>query len=299
MTVHKSKGLEFPVVILADANGILADLRHAEDWIGLNESDYGIPFFYSSISKSIRHLSPQTEEIYLKNTSKQELASMNTAYVAMTRPVEHLYILSQPITHSKDYSFELLLKDFLINKGIYDEESNKYNFGIKTSKDVSNKSLEKDEAAFLSFDIQRFYDTLTANETITKSDNIEQIYGEKVHEILQKIKRRDDIKKIDADDETRLKVIEVLEHSELSDYFKNHWSVYNEMDLVDNGELLRPDRVCIKDDDAVIIDYKTGIERESHLNQLTRYKVALEAMGFSIKSAFLVYIRKNIYIKTL
>ncbi len=299
MTIHKSKGLEFPVVILANSNGFLADLNHSQDWINLDESIYGIPFFYSSISNKISNLSEQTEKVYLKNINKEELSSMNTAYVAMTRPVEHLYILSQPITYRKDYSFEDLLKDFLKEKAIYDDEKIKYTFGEKAVKKGTHKTYKQDYSGFLSFDIQSYYDTLTANETLTKSENDEQIYGKKVHDILQNVMFSEDFDRLESDEDTLLKVREILNHPKLSEFFEKDWSIYNEMDLVYNGQIFRPDRVCLKGSEAVIIDYKTGIEKESHFHQLTRYKVALEAMGFSIKSAFLVYIRKNIYIKEL
>jgi ATP-dependent exoDNAse (exonuclease V) beta subunit len=298
MTIHKSKGLEFPVVIIANCNGVLADLQHTQDWINLDESKFGIPFFYSSISKSIAHLNDQTEKSYLKNISKEELSSMNTAYVAMTRPVDHLYMLSQPITHKKDYNFEDLLKDFLMKSTGYDEDKTTYSFGQKRIKKTTPQKQNQNNSVFHSYDIQRFYKTLTANETLVKSESAKQIYGKEVHDVLQKIIYKEDLYDLEIE-ENLPKVEEVIQHPDLSRFFEDDWTVYNEMDLVNDHNILRPDRVCIKNSEAVIIDYKTGVEKESHLQQLTRYKVALEAMGYSIKSAFLVYIRKNIYIVKL
>ena len=51
MTIHKSKGLQFPVVIYAHANFVLADLSQTEDWISLDESRFGVPYIYEGISK--------------------------------------------------------------------------------------------------------------------------------------------------------------------------------------------------------------------------------------------------------
>ena len=49
----------------------------------------------------------------------------------------------------------------------------------------------------------------------------------------------------------------------------------------------------------MIIDYKTGAEDYNHLDQLIIYKNALEGLGFKVKKAILMYIRNEIYTKTL
>ena len=77
------------------------------------------------------------EEAYHRNVSKQELANLNTAYVCMTRAVEQLYILSEPIRGRN--TFMEMLTDFLKQQGIYEEDQNHYVFGINQPKEQKNK----------------------------------------------------------------------------------------------------------------------------------------------------------------
>ena len=45
---------------------------------------------------------------------------------------------------------------------------------------------------------------------------------------------------------------------------------------------LKPDRVAIKDNEAVLIDYKTGGFSSAHIAQLEGYTNALEDMNFNV-----------------
>ena len=294
MTIHKSKGLEFPVVIYAYANFKLADLSRTEDWIELNQDTFDIPFIYSRISKSASHLSESFEKSFFQNQRKTELANLNTAYVSMTRAVEQLYILSEPIS-GRDVKFEDLLKGYFKELGVFEEDKITYTFGNKTIKPNLNiKAIEVENTAFESYPSQHFYSTLTANS----SDDKHVEYGKYVHDMMEHIYYDSDLDSELLTDELKPKIFEIISHPEISEYFKKDWDVYNEIELTNNAKVLRPDRVCLKGQVSVIIDYKTGAEKDAHLSQLTKYKAALEAMGFSVKTSILVYIRKNIYIKS-
>jgi ATP-dependent exoDNAse (exonuclease V) beta subunit len=124
-------------------------------------------------------------------------------------------------------------------------------------------------------------------------------YGKYVHDVMQHVYYDSELDNKLITDDIKPKIIEIVSHPELSEFFKKDWEVHNEIEITNNGNVLRPDRICLKGQNAVIIDYKTGAEKESHLSQLTTYKAALEAMGFSVKTCILVYIRKIIYIKSL
>ena len=300
MTIHKSKGLQFPVVIYAHANFKLADLSKTSDWVELDEEEFGVPLIYENISATVKNLSSAFEEAYDKNISKVELANLNTAYVCMTRAVEQLYILCD-LQDTKTGNFENMLFDFLKEKNIYEEEKDQYSFGkIETKKKKSaSETPILSQTDFESYAAQDFYKELTAEIPldIARADAV--TFGEEVHDILQHINYKEDLETLDISTEKLSMLNSIVNHHEISDYFKNPWKIYNETEIIFNGEIFRPDRLCIQDNNAVIIDYKTGIEKSIHLEQLTNYKNAVEALGFKIKKAILVYIRKQIYTKTL
>jgi ATP-dependent exoDNAse (exonuclease V) beta subunit len=295
MTIHKSKGLEFPVVIYAHANFKLADLSKTEDWIELDEEKFGIPFIYSQVSESVSNLSDSFEKSVFLNRRKTELANLNTAYVAMTRAINQLYILSEPIK-ARGLKFEDLLKEFFKTLNVFEEEKNIYNFGEKLKQPSQIKDhKEAKSSTFESYPSQHFYSTLTAEVADHKSVE----YGKHVHDIMQYVDYESELDNDHISEELKPKISEIVLHPEISKYFQKHWEVYNEIEITHQGKVFRPDRICVKGQEAVIIDYKTGAEKESHLSQLTKYKAALEAMDFAVKTSILVYIRKNIYIKSL
>lgn len=91
MTIHKSKGLEFPVVILADTGKrfnnkhLSANIVFDEELgIGINVSDYENKVKLSSIRRDLIN-----EKISLDNKKEE----MRVLYVALTRPINKLIIV--------------------------------------------------------------------------------------------------------------------------------------------------------------------------------------------------------------
>lgn len=297
MTIHKSKGLEFPIVIYANANFEWSNLSRNYDWINIEDQNLDLNYIYDSVSKKSKNLSASFEESYQRNISKVELANLNAAYVCMTRASEQLYILTEPM-RTKALKFEDLLVGYLKKLEQFKENQNTYTFGyFSAKKDLKYESQHQGYSTFYSSAPQAIYKTLTADTTYLNLNEENRIYGKVLHNQLQKIKYQEDLEQDKEPNYIQIK--DIIYHSDISEYFKSHWEIYTEKDICFNGKILRPDRLCIKDNKAVIIDYKTGKEKPSHLKQLTEYKEALEALDFSVKTSILVYIRKNIYIKTL
>ena len=91
--------------------------------------------------------------------------------------------------------------------------------------------------------------------------------------------------------EYRKKIYEIIQHSELSEYFSEPIKVENEREIItENGLILRPDRLVFKDDQVTIIDYKTGARSVAHKDQILSYSNALRQMGFSKINKVIVYI---------
>ena len=74
---------------------------------------------------------------------------------------------------------------------------------------------------------------------------------------------------------------------------------YNEREIISKkGYVLVPDRlVFLGNVDLVIIDYKTGAEDISHINQLEKYQTMLEEMDFNVNHKIIIYIAEKIKIK--
>lgn len=92
MTIHSSKGLEFPVVFVAGLgrNFNMMDLRKSY----LLDKEYGFAAKYVDVDKRITY--PSLPQMAFKRKKKMELLAeeMRVLYVALTRAKEKLYLLA-------------------------------------------------------------------------------------------------------------------------------------------------------------------------------------------------------------
>ena len=135
--------------------------------------------------------------------------------------------------------------------------------------------------------------------------------GNLIHDIMAQIKTSDDVddviidflkaSTINEEQAVFLKttVKNILEHPKLHDYYSSNYTVYNERDIISkDGIILRPDRIIINvKNEAIIIDYKTGLEDKKHEQQLQSYQDVLEDMKIDVKQKILIYINDDILVK--
>jgi len=95
-------------------------------------------------------------------------------------------------------------------------------------------------------------------------------------------------------EQMRAMIHRIVEREDLKMHFEKGLTVRNEAEIISlTGELFRPDRVVFSNNDAVIIDYKTGGEKNDHKKQITEYGQLLEQMGYSVKAKLIVYIESD------
>ena len=71
---------------------------------------------------------------------------------------------------------------------------------------------------------------------------------------------------------------------------QNNVQVLNEQAiLVDENTMARPDKIVIKADETIIIDFKTGIPGSKDEKQIKSYQNTLETMGYPNVSCYLYY----------
>jgi ATP-dependent helicase/nuclease subunit A len=313
MSIHKSKGLQFPVVFIPFADWkILPDARDVL-WVESNDEPFSrfgkIPV---SPGKSMRDSTFATS--YFDETIQSVTDNINLMYVAFTRAEEELYVFF-PASEIKEMNTTGKLAQSVIQENIEwagNIQDQVLRLGTAGEKRKKNKPQQVSAEKFSPGN----YPALNWKNKIRlslKSDDLVEImnntvkrainYGVLVHRVMSSIKKATDanhvVEKFHADgiitaDEKQTLMDEIrllLEVKEIAAFFHDDYKVMNEHEIIlPDGETMRPDRVLIKDNKAIIIDFKTGKEHASHSRQVTAYAEALQKMKFMDIEKYLIYI---------
>ena len=320
MTIHKSKGLEFPVVIFPYANQNIYFDMSPKVWFPVEKEKYnGFSHLLINVNKDLETFNEKGTEIYNNYQSQLELDSINLLYVVLTRAVEQLYIISESEVdkngNEKLKLFSGLFINYLKSINLWNENQTSYNFGLSKKmskrKAILKQSIEQKQ--FISVSKEQHKLNIVTNLgrlwNTAQEKAIEK--GNLVHDIMSHIKTIDDISfaldlftnsgRINKQQAAELKssINDIITHEKLHSYFNSNLTIYNEKDIISKkGEILRPDRVVInKNNKAAIIDYKTGLENSKHKEQLFDYQFLLEEMNFIVTNKILVYINNDITVK--
>lgn len=306
MTVHKAKGLEFPVVIFPHAPITFSNTLTKKDlWVDLTEEQ--IPSLqYGLLSMEKLLESTRFRDQYLEEIEKTKLDSLNLLYVALTRAVDRLYILAS-VKASQKKNFYV---DYLTQKQLWVEGQTDYVLGEKKpAKAKSEATIINDlNVEFISSDWdKRIYVASDPAYLWRDGGNEARDFGKLIHEILGHIQdlqaAESVIKKYLSDgvisDSTANQLIKSLEemsqHALIGAAFAEDASIINETEIITPfGEVLRPDRYAELKNKIILIDYKTGIPRPEHHKQLRKYQAILVDMVSKPSEAYLVYLGEEL-----
>lgn len=315
LSIHKSKGLEFPVVIYPFANNVVKNsISHS--WIDL-EDEYlpKLKSFYLPLTKKEAE-STDYAEVFHKETDKSLLDLLNILYVAFTRPTERLYVISEKIGKSKasSESVSRLIQFFLQQSGVFEEDKMEYAFGNRMAKNKIIEESSEDSVALKTFISQNWRQKLLISTNAPEIWDIEnpeknKEWGNLIHLILSKIQFKEDAKDVVSrlvesgiirTEELKevLKVIDkLMNHEQVGKFFAAGLTVKNEAEmLMADGHAQRPDRLIFSKDALIIIDYKTGKPESKHEKQIIGYANNLASMGYKNIQKYLIYLNENIQV---
>lgn len=305
MTIHKSKGLEFPAVILPFADW---RIKNSKDQLWVEWEDELTP----ELPVALLPVSVQLEDTkyagqFAEEKNKSLLDDLNLVYVAMTRPAERLYVLTGKAGGKNTFGTVSDFYDYYFTASGITLDENRWATG--TPSPPSSPRREKKQQ----FIRPPQYHHFAWPEKISIRSNAGSAWaadeadknrdrGILVHSVLSRVKTIDDLENALRfavsegllDDEERedlhVLLIKLLHQPKLEPWFSPGLDVRNEADiLLPDGSMYRPDRVVLTRDQVVLIDYKTGREAETHIRQLNRYARLLIEMGHRKILKLLVY----------
>jgi len=308
MTIHRSKGLQFPIVFMPFCDWKLTPKANELIWLQTDQQPFdelGKTALSSTKTLELTHYS----ENYYEEVNQTAIDNLNMLYVAFTRAEDKLFIYCP-----KDNQKELTSVSKLISRTCHQLDPNQIesfiqgeNF-IKPERKPSESETSSNELKI--YPSNRWQDKLSLSshgndliEMIEKKDMSKVNYGILIHAILAEVKDTTEFKHLaekfvfdglitENQKSTLLdEVNDILKSSEIAELFSDQFQVKAEKEIIlPSGEVLRPDRVIIKENEAIVIDFKSGQPHKKHENQVTQYADILRKMGYQPVSSKLVYL---------
>ncbi len=314
MTIHKAKGLQFPLVILPFAQ---ESRRNTKKYIWVDLEKTIAPGLETAILPTHKEMESTVFQPLLEDEEQKSMLDLvNVLYVAMTRPEERLYILTKfpPKKKVEPDSLPSFFDFYLKNEGVWIEDQSFYEFGLKSLhvEKVAHEEIEcVQQGRMISSDWRNKIEIRMRAPRMWDLDQPtgKSQWGNRIHTLLSWIKTVKDVtpalKKgiltglIEVGDLDHVeKILEsVVHHPQLERFFCDEVTVKTEAEILGHeGSFYRPDRVVFDGDCVTILDYKSGISRESHAEQLITYAGYIMQMGYHQVNRILVYLEPEVQV---
>lgn len=297
LTYHKSKGLEFGVVIVADADHWQYTLNQNESWISTELSPIGTALVATD---KLKAAGEPFASLHAEETEMTQIDYVNMLYVAFTRAVGGLYILgSEQNSRATKYSFSKNWGLYLNSIGRSAEEAFLAGTLPVFNQPKASKNLVLERHHWTDW---RERIALQNHFEGGKDSGSALSLGRMTHELLSALPHKDALEaavtglveagQLSAADVDLLlpAVRELLQRPSIARWFEPGLDVRNEISILSiDGQQYRPDRLVLQNQKAHVLEFKTGAERPEHVQQLRNYLQLLQQMGFET-SGELVYI---------
>lgn len=328
MTIHKSKGLEFPYVIFPFAESV-GFYRGEWHWCRTEGAAHDLPSATSAMFPV--RLTEKTEYTLFSDRLREEkmlqtVDNLNTFYVSLTRAEKSLHIIActPPASHIKSgvaKDLSQLLYSFAVSGGLEPSSGN-------DGTEEFVRGLPYDYSAYVRkkgsgmFDFEASFTSIPLNDRLVLNADASDYFGEDgtagagassringivLHDILSHVKYPSELRRaVDAAvSDGRLCMEEgeedyALLESRLESVKELGWfpektdetvKVYTEMSIIDSdGSEHRPDRVIITPDAVTVVDYKSGERMDSYKYQVKRYMRILKKMGYPNVKGYVWYL---------
>lgn len=320
LTIHKSKGLQFKVILIPFMDWGIVQTGDVI-WSGYRGDGGGeviVPLSFSSA------LSQTTfDDHYQLEVMMAYLDSLNMIYVALTRAEEVLWAMGEshsPKSLGSPNRLSYLVQQAVVAANGLDNEAD---LGISYNSDeeiieIGNWPEGKITSEIypsppgLAWSYRNWSSLLRVKKQV--GEQPEEIaafqkkrnFGVLIHKILAQMNRLDELEgllqeayfegKLDGEELAEVKRLfeRLIAESPIRDWYADGVRALTEQGiLLPGGAVKRPDRIIIKEGQAILIDFKTGKEKGFHETQLREYMALVGEMTQKPTEAFLVYIESG------
>ena len=307
ITLHKAKGLQYPIVIVPFCTFSLDSMRHTSWYKSPDDKPFdlmeSVPIDYTSSLAKTKFADSYKEEI-----AKWYLESLNMLYVSFTRAERGLFAFCKTPSKSSDGFGDMskLLWSYFqqgeqpnwsagksqFRKGALavtepKKVGNHISLGKYPTYKWSNRlTVRKTGRAYFDYEVEQ-----QRNEGILLHQILsEVIHWEDASSVLDAYKKR---MEITEEDRGRFEKIftALWKNEQVKGWFDGEGEVKTEVVVLpEDGEIKRMDRVVLKDKNARVIDFKSGTRASKDSRQVKEYTGLLNRMGYDA-SGHLLYLK--------
>lgn len=306
LTIHKSKGLEFPVVLMPFANN--PSRKDSLFWIDTDKLDLNLPTSLASRNKALEK-TDYAENLTLED-KKSMLDDLNVVYVGVTRAIKELYIYIKEL--SKPEELNSVEKFFFPVLDELSQKDSTYSFGDKctepkrivdnvqpNNEPPHNTSPWRDKIK-ISFSAPAIWNVPEHSEESFDLKDPRK-FGNLIHSIFANLDTKIDLDGtlsemendglIESTDINTLKTLikSALKLPPLNEVWENGKHIVEREIIIPDGTSYRPDRVINFSNKTYLIDFKTGMPKKSDEKQIKYYQKLLETLDFKNVTSHLIY----------
>ncbi|PKP18444.1 MAG: hypothetical protein CVU05_13500 [Bacteroidetes bacterium HGW-Bacteroidetes-21] len=313
MTIHKSKGLQFSTVIMPFVTWEFS--THANMLWVTSEEDFLKEFPLVPVKHKQELLETSFRGDYLKEEFRIAVDNLNLLYVAFTRAENQMYInyfvkpeKSKTTKKKDDINSTMKLMDQVMQLTGLEAKIEGERIVYKLGEPYPYTPFQTDKEPGW-----RMYKGCYGKvpELVISPHRHQEIFSEAgtsiehgvlLHSILEEVRSKEDFFKVlndfqikgTIDGVTAAEILgifdKMLQNSTFSSWFDNTYQVYNERSLLmPGGFTFRPDRIMMRNNEAVVVDYKTGTsDPAKYFSQVKRYMKMLEDTGLSPVTGWIV-----------
>jgi ATP-dependent exoDNAse (exonuclease V) beta subunit len=316
MTVHKSKGLQYKVVLIPFFNWDYEPAtgnRKTTLWVSGEavsvDDEYleAIPVEYGSSLKK----SAFAEDAFMEQLQSY-IDNINLAYVALTRAEQELYLYI-PKSHKKEnigtllFDAAVLIPSATIVEPAEGEEPTTITFGEKGSgAGISAKENCGNTISLTTYRIGKPLSKIKQSYSTTLAEGSGNLKkGLLMHRLFSLINTPADIDSaldtmveeglmvVDEQESIKKRVLAKFDNPTIAEWFNGKHTIVAEGDIIlpgDDYRVRRPDRVMMNDSETVVVDFKFGeVEDPSHRYQVFGYINTLRKMGYPNVKGYIWY----------
>ena len=304
LTIHKAKGMQYPVVIIPDADYKLRNTKKFL-WAELQQDFIGkVSVFPLPVQIELENT--KYVGLYRKEMAESLLDMINLFYVATTRPEERLYIISERPPHEPEKlnSITALLIRFLKASNLWNGFI-PYEFGDdNTSKDVTRIRKESINEFIYTPVINHIQKQLSIRRSSELKWSAPGAGSNLLRQVLSEIRYADEASVIinryyqegilTAVERSALErdVQEILSAETVAHLFSKEWIVYRNKQIASGGNYsYTADRVLIDKagSRAVIVNFRSGNERDKYEKEISACARLIAAGGYADVSKWIIY----------